>query len=264
VAYWPRALVDDQSMFEALRRCDSIVHLYYRRPSGHRLGEQLAGEVFANLVPTVRILSAAQAASVRHVCFASTTTVYTPPARGASEGAPVGGAVSPYALIKLEQESWIRQWADRNGRRAAILRLATVYGPGETVSRAVPNFIRAALTGRRPILDGRGTQPFELIHVDDVSEAFVLALSAQADGVFNIGTGAGHTPRELAERILRMCGRDLTPVESHLVPERGGTVCDVSRAASILGFVATTPLAAGLEGEIEWFRESIHRTRIVA
>ena len=264
MGYWPRALLDDRSLGRALRRCDSIVHLYYRRPSGRSLWEQLAGEVLANLLPTIRVLVAAQAANVRHVCFASTTTVYTPPARGVTESAPVGGAVSPYALVKLEQESWIRQWSNLNDRRAAILRLATVYGPGETVSRAIPNFIRAAVKGRTPTLDGHGREPFDLIHVGDVSEAFVRALSAHADGTFNIGTGAGHTPRELAELILRICGGDVTPAENHLVSERGGTICDVSRAASVLGFVATTPLAAGLEGEIEWFRGSRHRTRVPA
>jgi UDP-glucose 4-epimerase len=237
---------DRESLRAALRACDALVHLEYRRPPGQGVWERLASEWLANVVPTVQVLSAAAEAEVGQVCFASSTAVYNAEAAEAS----------PYALAKLEQERLVRLWSRFNRRPAAILRLATVFGPGETVSRAVPNFIRAALAGSAAEVDGDGRQQFDLIYVDDVTEAFIRALLTSANGTFDIGTGFAQTPRELAQLIGTLCGAGPAVREDHSATAREAVICDVSRAASVLGFRATTPLIAGLEKEIAWFRAS--------
>jgi UDP-glucose 4-epimerase len=254
VSYSPRALNDDSVLAAALSRCDSLVHLRYRPVFGSNPRQQLVGEVMNNLLPSIGLLAAARSAGIGHICFASSTAVYPAPACGVTEDAPAGGPVSPYALIKVAQEASVRRWSRLTGRPAAILRLATVYGAGETVDRAIPNFIRAALRGRAPRVDGHGMQPFDPVHVDDVADAFVRALHTRADGTFNIGTGAAHTPREVAELIVRLCGADCKVEENHSVPDRGGPISDVSRALSVLGFRARIPLTVGLKGEVAWFR----------
>jgi len=237
---------DGESLRAVLRLCDALVHLEYRRPPGQGAWEGLAGEWLANVLPTVQVLKAAAEVEVRQVCFASSTAIYI-----------AGGAeVSPYALAKLEQERFLRLWSRLNGRPAAILRLATVFGPGEAVRRAVPNFIRAALAGSAMEVDGDGSQRFDLIYVDDVAEAFIRALITSANGTFDIGTGFAHTPRELAKLIGTLCGASPAVHEDHSSPAREAVICDVSRAASVLGFRARTPLVAGLENEIAWFRAS--------
>ena len=52
---------------------------------------------------------------------------------------------TPYAIAKLAAEETVQLLCEAAGSTASILRFATVYGPGETVPRAVPNFIQAAL-----------------------------------------------------------------------------------------------------------------------
>lgn len=252
----PTALIAGSSaLHESLLRCDSLVHLEYRSPAGPGFWADLAGEIAANLLPTVRLLEAADRARIRFVCFASSVSVYPNSLRWASEDGPVDRTGTPDAFVKLEQESCVRKWARLTGCPASILRLATVYGPGEWVPRAIPNFIRSVLAGKPPVVEGRGSRPFDLIFVADVVRAFRLALEHRHDTTFNIGTGFGRSSREVAALIIRLCEARLEIVENLSVPERASPIGIVSRAASELGFKATTLLEAGLAEEIRWFRE---------
>ncbi len=254
-SYRPDALGGDPSaLCDALVGMDSLIHLAYTPPDAKGYWDQQALEVKRNVIPTLGLLKAAEQSEVGFMAFASSVSVYAPPARGVEEDGSVGFAATPYATVKLEQERAIRSWAERTGSRAAILRLATVYGPGETVSRAIPNFIRAVLAGRPPVVDGVGAEPFDPIFVGDVAEAFIAATERRADGVFNIGTGCGRTSREIAEIVLQLCESDLGVVGNPETVERCGVVCNVSLAADGLGFRAVTPFEAGLRAEIAWLR----------
>ncbi len=194
------------------------------------------------------------AAGVTQFCMASSVSVYTPPGRGVDETGPVGGAVSAYAVVKLAQEQLVKAWAGP-GRSASVLRLATVFGPGETAHRAIPVFLTAAVSGQPLLLDGEGDQEFDPVFVDDVAGAFLEALARRADGTFNIGRGEGWTARAVARLLAQPWGGGLEVVENPAVHARGSVVCDVSRAASELGFRAETTLEAGLADEIRWRRE---------
>lgn len=254
VAYSQAALSGGaRALTASLRGCDSLVHLRYRPPLASTLQGRFAEEVEGNLLPTIGLLGAAEAAGIEFVSFASSVAVYGNRRHGACEQDPPD-AVTPYAASKLVQELCIGHWAQRTKKGVCVLRLATVYGPGETVPRAVPNFIRAALAGTPPVLDGKGAQSFDVIHVSDVADAFVASLERRAGGVFNIGTGVGRTARELAELITQLCGTRFSIRENPGAEDRGGPICDVSRAASVLGFTAVTALEAGLLDEIAWLR----------
>lgn len=256
VGYLPAALTADRAdLAEALHDCDSLVHLHYARPPVKGFWSRVVDEVNANLLLTLRLLDAAELARVGQVCLASSVQVYTPPARGVAEDGPVGWPVSPYGLVKIEQESFFRMWGQRAGRPASILRLSTVYGPGETVDRAIPNFIRAAQAGTQPVVSGLGAAVFDPVYVGDVAEAISLALANRACGTFNIGTGRGWSSREVAALVIRLCQADCDIAEDLAEPDRGGPVCDVSRAESVLGFKAATPLEVGLQHEIDWLHD---------
>ena len=135
------------------------------------------------------------------------------------------------------------------------MRLTTVYGPGETVARAIPNFIRATLSGGEAVVNRDLDARFDPVHVDDVAEAIVTVLARPAGGTFNIGTGRAWSPGQVAELVSRLCaggaGNAATSEGVKLVP-----VVDVSLAATILGFKAAVQLEAGLADEIGWLRDT--------
>ena len=255
VVYKPFALdFDGSGLAEALKGCDTLIHLRYRPPASDGFWDQLLEGVNENLAETIHLLDAAAVAGVRHVCLASSVSVYTPPALGVDEDAPVGEPLNAYAMVKLAQEDCVRHWTHQTGRPAAILRLATVYGPGETVGRAIPNFIRAALSGTQPVVAGRGAGHFDPIYVGDVAGAFLCAIEKGADGTFNIATGQGWPTRYVARLVMRLCAADGDVELNRGVPDRDRPVCNITRAETVLGFRAKTPLEAGLQAEIDWLR----------
>jgi UDP-glucose 4-epimerase len=261
VKVWPSALMGTD-LADTLSGWDSLVHLGYRFPTGSAFWSRLAEEISVNLLPTVSLLAAAAEAGVGLIAFASSVAVYGSARRGVTEDSEPDGELTPYALAKRQQEEYVRQWSRRTGRDAAILRLSTVYGPGETVARAIPNFIRSAMSGQSPILEGRGTREIDLIFVRDVVEAFLCVLERRANGTFNIASGLGRTPRAIAALVIRLCQAPVEIAEDQGALERGGAICDVSRAATRLGFRARTTLEAGLREEISWMRAAGAERRV--
>ena len=257
VEYFPRALgARLASLSTVLAQCDSLLHMNYRpgRAEGFRL--RFDEEVHKNLVETQHLVDACELAGTEHVCFLSSALVYTPPREAAREDGPVGGGVPPYALVKLLQESRLRHWARRSGRPAALLRLTTVYGPGETVARAIPNFIRAALSGGEALVNRDLDARFDPVHVDDVAEAIVTVLARPAGGTFNIGTGRAWSPGQVAALVNRLCAGGLESPRPSEGMNFVRPVVDVSLAATILGFKAAIQLEAGLAEEISWLRDT--------
>jgi len=138
-----------------------------------------------------------------------------------------------------------------------VLRYATVYGPGETVPRAIPNFIQAALDGQRPVIAGDGLDEHDYIHVTDVVDATMLALRRRASGVFNIGSGIGTSTLDLARTVVRLAGSDVEPVFLRRIGPRTApvrVVCSTDLARNTFNFTASRSLADGITEEIGWFR----------
>jgi len=262
VHYLPFALDGDASdLAETLDGCDALVHLRYKPPPTEGFWPQLLAGVSDNLLETIRLLDAAATARVGQVCLASSVSVYEPPALGVDEDSAVGGPLKPYAIVKLQQEDCVRHWARQTGRPAAVLRLATVYGPGETVSRAIPNFIRAVLAGARPVVAGRGAALFDPIYVADVAAAFLCALEKGSGGTFNIATGRAWPTKYVARLVMRLCAAEGDVELNGAEPDADRPICNVARAKSVLGFKATTPLETGLQAEIDWLRnQQLRRT----
>jgi nucleoside-diphosphate-sugar epimerase len=234
----------------ALASCDALVHLAYVPPPGGGTLARLRSELERNVSTTAHLLEAAAAGGVPFVAFASTAAIY-PAADLNREDGPLAPR-TPYAVAKLVQEQLVRGWAADTQRPAAVLRLTTVYGPGETVRRAIPRFITATLQGLPIPMDGDGAQLFAPVFVDDVAAAFQTAVELRAGGTFNVG-GEPRPVHEVADLVVRLCGARPDLGESRKAERRLVPLCDTSRAASVLG-VRQTALEVGLAEEIHWLR----------
>jgi UDP-glucose 4-epimerase len=193
--------------------------------------------------------------SVSRICFASSLMVYGPEAPQPVAETHCARPATVYAVGKLATESYLRLHAMTSGRSVVILRYATAYGPMETVPRAVPNFIRHVLSGRPPVIYGEGDDVRDYVHVHDVVDATLLALAhvEPAVQVFNVGTGRGHTTREVAEKIIRLAGEPTQPIYQPKQNAASRIVGDISRARNILGYEPQIGLDNGLCDEIQYF-----------
>jgi len=187
------------------------------------------------------------------VIFASTVTIYgIDPQLPVDETAP-DRPCSVYDRHKLACEMILREATGLGVIRACSLRLANVYGYGDVVSsintnRGILNAMtRRSLDGEPLTLYGDGAYVRDFIHLEDVVEAFRLAMAGTSicDGrSYVIATGRGHTLAEayemIAEAMLSYVGRraeirrvpepaELQPIErrsfvgdSRLFKERAG------------------------------------------
>jgi UDP-glucose 4-epimerase len=123
-------------------------------------------------------------------------------------------------------------------------------------------WIQLAVSGEPLPIYGDGMQIRDYTYVDDVSDAFVLALNnSRAVGeTFLLASGERISLLELARKVI-----DLTKSGSQLksLPARKGDVRrfvgNSKKAREMLGWRCKVPLDAGLKAEVDWVRTTCSR-----
>ncbi|GBD13501.1 UDP-glucose 4-epimerase [bacterium HR24] len=151
------------------------------------------------------------------------------------------------------------------GLRATCLRLGNVYGPRMPVRDHrhgfVGWFVRLAIEGGTLRVYGDGSQKRDLVYVDDVVDALLLAgASPAAEGqVFNVGSGQPVAVGEVARLLVQAAGQgrvEMVPFpEEDASIEVGDFYADCRKIVSVLGWQARTGLAEGLQRTVEFFRQ---------
>ena len=169
---------------------------------------------------------------------------------------------SVYAISKFVQERLVLTVAPAYGMQATALRLFNVYGPGQALSNPYTGvlaiFAAALLNGNAPQVFEDGAQRRDFVHVQDVADAFVLALESPTHGhAVNIGSGVAVDIRTIAEQIaLAMGRRETRPVL--LGKARTGDIrhcfADISLARTALAFSPKRSFANSLDELAEWVR----------
>jgi len=281
---------------QALRGVHSVIHLAAEVGVGQSMYE-IERYVDTNDRGTAVLLQALLEHRVRRIVVASSMSIYgeglyrtregrlvDDAVRGAaSESAgwdPVGAEgtklvplptpetkrpslASVYAINKFVQERLVLTVAKSYGMEAVALRLFNVYGPGQALSNPYTGvlaiFASTLLNGNSPQVFEDGAQRRDFVHVDDVANAFVLALESPnaAGGVFNIGSGASVSIRDVAEQLaIAMGRRELTP--RILGKARAGDIrhcfADITLARRELGFVPRRLLGEGMAELATWVR----------
>lgn len=194
-----------------------------------------------NTASTLSLLEAVLASGPRRLVFSSTAAVY-----GEPETVPIAEEArlqptNTYGESKLMVEHMLRWFNKIHGLRYASLRYFNVAGALETPqgitrgeahepeSHLIPLILDVAL-GRRqsiriygddyPTPDGTCVRDY--LHISDLADAHLLALSALATHdrlIFNLGNGQGFSVKEVIESARRVTGR---PIPADVLPRRPG------------------------------------------
>jgi len=208
-----------------------------------------------NTLATLRILDALDRSGV-HLVHASTSSVYGEYAVG-DESQPLE-PVSAYGRSKVAAEQHINE-RERDGRvTATILRLFSVYGPGQRPDMAYAKACRALIEGDVMQITGDGSQRRSNTYIGDVAAAALLSVQLRPQATMNISGSESVALLDAVDILASALG---VAARVEFVPSVAGdqrlTAGDSSRARAMLGWAPMTTLALGLKAQASWFRKRV-------
>lgn len=245
------------SIADYLDGVDGVLHFaaIAGLPSSTRLESAYAEH---NTLATLHILDALDHSGV-HLVHASTSSVYGEYAVG-DESQPLK-PVSAYGRSKVAAEQHINEY-ERDGRvTATILRLFSVYGPGQRPDMAYAKACRALIDGEVMQITGDGSQRRSNTYIGDVATAVHLAAERRPQATMNISGSESIALLDAVEILASGLGvASRIEFVASVAGDQRSTAGDSSRARAILGWVPETPIALGLKAQASWFREraSVH------
>ena len=175
---------------------------------------------------------------------------------------------SLYAVTKAAASNWLQYRVRVSELDACVLRLYSVYGPGEDSSRLMPTLVRQGLVGELPAF-AEADVSRDYVFVDDVVEAFVrsgaLVRTGARGAILNVATGTKTSMSDVAQLAMTEFGLKSRPVFGGFkrpwdLQEWYG---DSRRAQEVLGWHAVTPLRDGLHRTRLWY-ETGDRRRLLS
>ena len=250
---------------------DCVIHLAAQAGVRYSL-ENPRAYVESNVGGFLNILEACRAHPVRHLIYASSSSVYGTNSKiPFSEDDPVEQPVSLYAATKRADELMARTYSHLFGIAASGLRFFTVYGPWGRPDMAYFSFTKAILEGRAIDVYNHGRMRRDFTYIDDIVRAIATLVDhppipeagsgdAPPHALYNIGN---HTPIEL-ERFInaietalgKEARRNYLPMQPGDVP---ATYANVDRLAAVTGFSPDTPIETGIARFVEWYRSYYDR-----
>jgi len=212
----------------------------------------------ANLTGFLHVLEGCRSARVRHLIYASSSSVY-----GGSSKVPFSvedradRPVSLYAATKRANELMAHCYSHLFELPATGLRFFTVYGPWGRPDMAPFRFARALMRGEPIEIYNYGRMQRDFTYIDDIAEGVIRIAAAPPAGyrLFNVGSSSPVGLMEFIGALERALGKR---ARRRFVPLQPGDVmsthADVEDFWHATGFRPATPLAAGIERFADWFR----------
>jgi UDP-arabinose 4-epimerase len=214
-----------------------------------------------NVAGTLSLLDAMLDAGVRDIVFSSTCATYGEPEKVPIDELHPQRPVNPYGETKLAIERALSWYQRAYPLRFAALRYFNAAGAdpdgelGEDhapETHLIPLAIEAAMGGKPLEIYGTdyptpdGTAIRDYIHVQDLADAHLLALTELQGGAshlfVNLGTGRGHSVREVIAAVRKVSGRDVPARErGRRAGDPPELVADPRVAAEVLGWKARIP-----------------------
>ncbi len=230
----------------------------------------------SNIVGFTNILEGCRHGRVKHLVFASSSSVY-----GANTLQPfaanhnVDHPISLYAASKKSNELLAHTYSSSFGLATTGLRFFTVYGPWGRPDMALFLFTKAILNNEPINVFNNGNMSRDFTYVDDIVEGIyrVIKSKPEPDGnwdsdspnpassfapyrIFNIGSN-NPVPlmefiRIIEEEVGRKSVKNFLPMQIGDVPK---TYADVSNLKLATGYSPSTPIAQGVKNFVSWYRE---------
>ena len=275
-SFHPLDLADGEGVAAlfALERPDRVIHLAAQAGVRNSL-QNPSAYIQSNLVGFATILEGCRQGDVRHLVYASSSSVYGGNRRMPfAEQDPVNHPVSLYAATKKANELMAHSYSHLYGLPATGLRFFTVYGPWGRPDMAPMLFARAILAGEPIRVFNHGRMERDFTYIDDIVEGVIRCLDKSASPdphfdplqpnpataaaphrLFNIGNSQPipllRFIEVLEEALGRPAIRDLQPIQPGDVV---ATAADTSALEEWVGFRPSTTIETGVARFAAWYQ----------
>ena len=221
--------------------------------------------VDSNLVGFTNILEGCRHSQIKHLVFASSSSVY-----GANQKIPfavsdnVDSPVSLYAATKKANELMAHSYSHLYQIPMTGLRFFTVYGTWGRPDMAYFKFVKAIANDEPIDVYNYGKMKRDFTYIDDIVEGIVRVIAKAPIStsnrppykIYNIGNNKPVELGEFIATIERIMGKK---ARKNLLPMQPGdvvaTYADIDDLIKDVGFKPTTSIAVGLEKFIAWYEE---------
>ena len=255
VDYRLASLADIPALVEALAGVDVVYHLISTTVPATSNRDPVF-DIESNLVGTVRLLQVVRDSGVRRLVYLSSGgTVYGPP-----ETVPIPEShplrpICSYGIIKVAVENYLHMFHQLHGLGYVVLRASNPYGERQGhfgVQGIIATFLHKIKGGEELEVWGDGTLVRDFLQVDDLARLCVLAGESDRVGIYNAGSGRGHSIREVLQFIEEAVGRSLSVAWRDGRPfDVQQVVLDITRAGADFAWHPEIDLATGIKNTWE-------------
>ncbi|HTY46051.1 MAG TPA: GDP-mannose 4,6-dehydratase [Methanomassiliicoccales archaeon] len=215
-----------------------------------------------NVMGTQNVLEVARFHDIDKVIHASTSEVY-----GSALHVPIDenhplNAPHPYGASKIAADRMCYAYIHTYGLNVSLLRFFNIFGPRQRdigYGGVISIFTRRIMMDMPPIIFGDGMQTRDYTYIDDAVRAYDLALNhnGRIDEPLNLGTGSEITITEIAEKLIRLCGKKGKMRPVYVEPRIGEVkrlIANSDKARSVLGWEPSVDFEKGLDMFVKWYR----------
>lgn len=252
---------DATAMEQHIRNIDVVFHLAALIEAGESVKNPQAF-IDSNVTGSLNVLEAMRKNNVSTLIFSSTAAVYgepqTIPITEDSRTLPI----NPYGVTKLALEGLLSSYVANHQMTGIALRYFNLYGPEEhhqPETHAIPRFINQIYRGEEVTVWGSGEHQRDYIHVSDVVDAHLKALTLAQNQpnkyhYFNVSTEQPTSVIEIVKHIEKIMAKS---ANIHHFPNRPGDplvlYADATKAKDQLGWKAQVTIEQGLEETVNYF-----------
>jgi len=273
-----RLKLEDQAAMMDLFRGEGFTHvLHLAAQAGVRYSlTNPHAYVDANITGFLNMLEACRAHPVKHLVYASSSSVYGKNTRMPfSVSDNVDHPVSLYAASKKANELMAHTYSHLFGMPSTGLRFFTVYGPWGRPDMALFLFTKAILEGQPIKVFNHGNMLRDFTYIDDIVNGIVRVVEKPPvaneawDGmrpdpsssdvpyrVYNIGNAGPVKLLDFIAALEKALGRSATmemlPMQPGDVP---ATFADTNALQNDFGYKPGTPIEKGIDAFVQWYRD---------
>jgi UDP-glucose 4-epimerase len=214
----------------------------------------------ANIIGSTNLINLAVIHQVKRIIFASPGLFLY----GTPEYSPMDEehSISPtcqYAAGKRAVEQLLQKKHEQSGLHYTIFRYANVYGPRQNthgVHGRIATYIADMIAGNRVYIKGECELQQDYLYVEDCAYANLLALDAQKNGIYNLGSGTGCTLYTILTILKTLTGYDFMPIHDESESSKAyKMILDNGKIAQDFGWKPGVDIFEGLQRSVQYYKE---------